>query len=40
MTGVILSGGKSLRMGEDKAFIKIEGTPIIERIFQLLQGLI
>ena len=32
MTGVILSGGKSLRMGEDKAFIKIEGMPIVERI--------
>jgi molybdopterin-guanine dinucleotide biosynthesis protein A len=39
ITGVILSGGKSLRMGEDKAFIKIEGTPIIERIFLLLERL-
>jgi molybdopterin-guanine dinucleotide biosynthesis protein A len=39
ITGVILSGGKSLRMGEDKAFIRIEGTPIIERILLLFQGL-
>ena len=39
ITGVILSGGKSLRMGEDKAFIEIEGTPIIERILLLFQGL-
>jgi molybdopterin-guanine dinucleotide biosynthesis protein A len=39
ITGVILSGGKSLRMGEDKAFIRIAGTPIIERILLLFQGL-
>jgi molybdopterin-guanine dinucleotide biosynthesis protein A len=39
MTGVILSGGKSLRMGIDKAFLKIGGTPIIERTVRLLQGL-
>jgi len=39
MTGVILSGGKSLRMGEDKAFLKIGGMPIIERTIRLLQEL-
>ena len=39
MTGVILSGGKSLRMGEDKAFLKIGGMPIIERTILLLQEL-
>jgi len=39
ITGVILSGGKSLRMGEDKAFIRIEGTPIIEQILLLFQEL-
>jgi molybdopterin-guanine dinucleotide biosynthesis protein A len=32
ITGVILSGGKSIRMGENKAFIEIEGIPIIRRI--------
>lgn len=39
MTGIILSGGKSLRMGENKAFILIEGVPIIQRIFQLFHCL-
>ena len=39
MTGIILSGGKSLRMGKDKAFIKVKGIPIIERITALFQKL-
>jgi molybdopterin-guanine dinucleotide biosynthesis protein A len=39
ITGIILSGGKSIRMGENKAFIEIEGIPIINRIFTLFQGL-
>jgi molybdopterin-guanine dinucleotide biosynthesis protein A len=39
ITGIILSGGKSTRMGENKAFIEIEGIPIINRIFTLFQGL-
>ena len=39
MSGVILSGGKSLRMGENKAFIKIDGIPIIQRIVDLFQDL-
>ena len=39
MTGVILSGGKSLRMGENKAFIQVEGVPIIERIHNLFREL-
>lgn len=39
MAGVILSGGKNLRMGQNKAFLKIEGVPIIERIFDLFQTL-
>ena len=37
MTGVILSGGKSLRMGQDKAFIEIAGLPMIERILRILK---
>jgi len=32
ISGVILSGGKSIRMGKNKAFIQVEGVPIIERI--------
>ena len=31
MTGAILSGGKSRRMGKDKAFIPVDGAAIIER---------
>jgi molybdopterin-guanine dinucleotide biosynthesis protein A len=32
MTGVILSGGKSARMGTNKAFLEIEGIRLIDRI--------
>jgi molybdopterin-guanine dinucleotide biosynthesis protein A len=39
MTGVILSGGKSVRMGENKAFIDIDGVPIIHRIYTLFKEL-
>lgn len=38
-TGIILSGGKSLRMGQNKAFIKIDGIPIINRIYTLFKEL-
>ena len=31
MTAIILAGGKSSRMGCDKAFIEIEGLPVIKR---------
>jgi len=31
-TAIILSGGRSLRMGKNKAFLEIEGIPIIVRI--------
>jgi molybdopterin-guanine dinucleotide biosynthesis protein A len=39
MTGIILSGGKSLRMGENKAFIQVEGIPIIKKIHNLFREL-
>lgn len=39
MAGIILSGGKNLRMGQNKAFLKIEGVPIIQRIFDLFRTL-
>ena len=39
LTGIILSGGKSIRMGENKAFIEIEGVPIIDRIHTLFGNL-
>jgi molybdopterin-guanine dinucleotide biosynthesis protein A len=39
LTGIILSGGKSTRMGENKAFIEIEGIPIVHRIQNLFERL-
>jgi len=39
MTGIILSGGKSLRIGENKAFIQVEGIPIIKKIHNLFREL-
>jgi molybdopterin-guanine dinucleotide biosynthesis protein A len=39
ISGIILSGGKSLRMGENKAFIEVEGIPIINRIYSLFKDL-
>lgn len=32
VTGVILAGGKSRRMGNNKAFLKVGGIPLIERV--------
>lgn len=37
VTAIILAGGKSTRMGYDKAFIKIGGKPIIERTIATLK---
>lgn len=39
ITGIILSGGKSIRMGVNKALIKIEGTTIINRTYILFTKL-
>jgi molybdopterin-guanine dinucleotide biosynthesis protein A len=39
LSGIILSGGKSIRMGENKAFIEVEGIPIIRRIYNLFEKL-
>ncbi|GAB7028406.1 molybdenum cofactor guanylyltransferase [Geotalea toluenoxydans] len=38
VTGVVLAGGKSRRMGRDKAFIPIDGLPMVERIIGLFAG--
>ncbi|MCX8012226.1 MAG: NTP transferase domain-containing protein, partial [Desulfobacterota bacterium] len=37
MTGVILAGGGSTRMGKNKAFIEIGGKRIIDRTVSLFQ---
>lgn len=39
ITGVILAGGKSSRMGVDKSFLKIGNQTIIERILELMQSI-
>lgn len=39
MTAVILAGGKSSRFGSDKAFIKINGMPLIERQVNALRNI-
>ena len=35
-TGVLLAGGKSLRMGQDKARIEVNGKPLLSRSLKLL----
>jgi molybdopterin-guanine dinucleotide biosynthesis protein A len=37
ITGVILVGGKSRRMGVDKAFLEIEGTSLFERVLRVFR---
>ena len=35
ITGIILVGGQSRRMGRDKAFLKVDGVPIVERVLEV-----
>ncbi|MBI3353729.1 MAG: molybdenum cofactor guanylyltransferase [Nitrospirae bacterium] len=39
MTGIILTGGKSSRMGRNKAFLRLNGEVIIERTVRLFNDL-
>jgi molybdopterin-guanine dinucleotide biosynthesis protein A len=39
MTGVILAGGKNTRMGLNKAFLKIDGERLIDRIVRIFREL-
>lgn len=36
ITGIVLAGGMSRRMGTDKAFVEIEGVPMIQRVLRAL----
>lgn len=38
ITGIILAGGKSTRMGRDKALIEVEGTSLLDRSVKTLQA--
>ncbi len=39
ITGIILSGGKSTRMGQDKSLIVVDGVTFIERTVNLMKNL-
>ncbi len=39
ISGVILCGGKSSRMGKNKAFLEVDGIPIVQRIYDLFKTL-
>jgi molybdopterin-guanine dinucleotide biosynthesis protein A len=39
MTGIILAGGKNSRMGENKAFLKMDGERLIDRTVRLFRTL-
>ncbi len=39
ITGIILAGGKNSRMGVNKAFLKMDGTFLIDRILSVYQNI-
>ena len=40
ITGIILAGGKSSRMGTDKGFLKFQGSTFLERIINSMKPLV
>ncbi len=38
VSAIILAGGKSSRMGKDKALIEVQGIPLLQRTATLMQG--
>ena len=39
-TGIILSGGKSSRIGQDKGLVKLEGRPLVSWVIDILLGVV
>src|SRR3989337_991257 len=39
LTVAVQAGGRSSRMGEDKALLQLDGIPLIERLLQRVSGL-
>ena len=39
VSGIVLAGGRSLRLGVNKAFVKVGGIPLIERVLERLNRL-
>jgi len=40
VTGIILAGGKSSRMGEDKGFVLLNGKPMVQYIIEALKNVV
>ncbi len=38
LSAIILAGGKSSRMGKDKALLEVQGIPLLQRTATLMQG--
>ncbi|BAY12430.1 molybdenum cofactor guanylyltransferase [Calothrix sp. NIES-2098] len=38
LTAIVLAGGQSSRMGQDKALIPIQGIPMLQRVFSIAQA--
>src|SRR5438552_18791085 len=38
VTGYVLAGGASTRLGRDKAHVEVDGTPMLARMIELLEG--
>ena len=39
VSGIILAGGASVRLGEDKALVEVAGRPLVERVVEVLRPL-
>ena len=38
ITGIILAGGRSTRYGKNKAFAEIRGTPLVEKVIEVMES--